>query len=239
MADQGWPAPNVIDYADRFDAAIDAFRKRTPITKDEWFKLDAFERENAFTVAKVTNGRVLQDVCSAIDRAVTDGTDFEQFREDVELGLIEEWGGEIPGRLETIFRSNLITTYNEGRFAIYSSPTVKQARPYLRCDGVEDDRECEMCEPFDGVTRPQEEWIASGRIAPFHHGCRHQMTPVSAEEAEEEGLSDELPDVEIDEDFGHAPGKHGEDWDFDLSTMPDDLRSMVEHSISQGDGEEN
>jgi hypothetical protein len=231
MPDQGWPAENVIDSQDKFDAAINAFRKRVPITKDEWLKLNAFERENAFTVARVTNGRVLQDVCAAIDKAVEKGTDFKQFREDVELELIEQWGGEIPFRAETIFRTNLMTTYMEGRHAIYSSPTVKQARPYLRCDGVDDDRECEICEAFDGVIRPQEEWAETS--PPFHFCCRHQLTPLSADEAEEEGIADEMPDQEIDDDFGHAPSKHGDDWDFDLSNMPPELRSMVEHSLSQ------
>jgi hypothetical protein len=233
VPDRTWPAPHVIDSQDRFDAAVDAFRKRVPITKDEWIKLDHFERENAFTVAKVTNGRVLQDVCAAIDKAVEQGTDFAQFREDVALDLIEEWGGEIPGRLETIFRTNLQTTYAEGRHAIYSSPTVKQARPYLRCDGVTDDRECDLCEPYDGVIRPQDDW--SEDTPPFHFSCRHQLTPLSAEEAEDEGIDEDMPDVDLDEDFGDAPSRHGTDWDFDLSNMPADLRAMVERSIEAGD----
>jgi SPP1 gp7 family putative phage head morphogenesis protein len=233
MPDHTWPAPHVIDSQDRFDAAVDAFRKRVPITKNEWLKLDAFERENAFTVAKVTNGRVLQDVCSAIDKAVEQGTDFKQFREDVALDLIEQWGGEIPGRMETVFRQNLAQTYSEGRAAIYSSPTVKQARPYLRFDAVEDDRECEICEPFNGVIRPQDDW--SDRTVPLHFSCRCTLNPLSAEEAEDEGIDEKMPDQEIDDDFGHAPSKHGENWDFDLSNMPPDLRDMVARSIASGD----
>jgi hypothetical protein len=234
VAEQGWPKPHVIDSQDRFDGAVDAFRKRVPITKDEWLKLDAFERENAFTVANVTNGRVLQDVCDAIDKAVEQGTDFAQFKDDVALDLIEEWGGANPNRLEGIFRENLGQAYSEGRYAIYSSPTVKEARPYLRCDGVEDDRECDTCLPYDSVVRPQEDWAED--TPPFHFGgCRHQLTPLSQEEAEEEGIDDEMPDVEPDEGFGDAPSKHGDDWDFDLSNMPSELRAMVERAIESGD----
>jgi SPP1 gp7 family putative phage head morphogenesis protein len=230
---EGWPSERVIDSQDRFDAAIDAFRKRVPITKDEWRKLDAFERENAFTVAKVTNGRVLQDVRDAVDKAIEQGTDFKQFREDVEVELIEQWGGEIPGRLETVFRANALTAYSEGRHAIYSSPTVKQARPYLRFDAIEDDRECEICEPFNGVVRPQDDW--SSATVPLHFQCRCALTPLSADEADEEGIADGLPDVDIDPDFGRAPSKAGTDWDFDLSSMDPELRGVVEDSIEQGD----
>jgi len=231
--DQGWPAEHVIDSEDRFDAAIKAFRKRVPITKDEWSKLAAFERENAFTVANVTNGRVLQGVCDAIDKAVEQGTDFQQFREDVAVQLLEEWGGEIPGRLEVIYRTNLVATYNEGRYDIYSSPTVRQARPYLRFDAIEDDRECEICEPFNGVVRPQDSW--SSRVPPLHFCCRCQLTPLSEGEAEDEGISDRMPFSDVDEDFGHAPSKHGDDWDFDLSNMPPDLQAMVERRIEAGE----
>lgn len=237
MADQGWPAENVIDSQDKFDSAIKAFRKRVPITKDEWRKLTSLERENAFTVARVTNGRVLQDVCDAVDKAVEWGTDFDQFRADVELSLIQEWGGEIPGRLETIFRTNLITTYAEGRHAIYSSPTVKQARPYLRFDAIEDDRECDICEPFNGVIRPQGEW--GQRVPPLHYQCRCQLVPLSKDEAEDEGIADGLPDVDVDADFGHAPSKQGDNWDFDLSTMPTELRDLVERSITEPEDEGN
>ena len=234
MPDQSWPAPHVIDSQDRFDGAVDAFRKRVPITKDEWLKLDAFERENAFTVAKVTNGRVLQDVCDAIDKAVEQGTDFAQFKEDVALDLIEEWGGEEPGALENIFRTNAATAYAEGRYAIYSSPTVKQARPYLRFDAVEDDRECDICEPFNGIVKPQEDWADT--TVPLHFSCRCELVPLSEEEAaEEEGIDDEMPDVDLDEGFGDAPSKHGTDWDFDLSNMPPELRSMVDDAIAAGD----
>jgi SPP1 gp7 family putative phage head morphogenesis protein len=234
VADQSWPGPHVIDSQDRFDGAVDAFRKRVPITKDEWLKLDAFERENAFTVAKVTNGRVLQDVCDAIDKAVEQGTDFDQFKDDVALDLIEEWGGEEPGALENIFRTNAATAYAEGRYAIYSSPTVKQARPYLRFDAVEDDRECDICEPFNGIVKPQEDW--SDATVPLHFSCRCELVPLSQEEAdEEEGIDDDMPDVDLDEGFGDAPSKHGTDWDFDLSNMPAELRSMVERSIAAGD----
>jgi hypothetical protein len=228
----GEPAVNVIDSADRFDAAIEAFRKRVPITKSEWDGLSALERENALTASKVTNARVLQDVLDAIDRAVEDGTDFAQFKDDVAVQLIESWGGEIPGRIENVFRTNLATSYNEGRHAIYSSPTVRQARPYLRCDGTEDDRQCEICARLQGVIRPQDEWASTS--PPFHYGgCRCQLTPLSQEEAEDEGIDDELPDVDIDDDFGAEPSRKGEDWDFDLSGLDPELRAQVEKSIDE------
>jgi hypothetical protein len=81
--------------------------------------------------------------------------------------------------------------------------------------------------------RPQEDW--SDATPPYHPQCRHQLTPLSAEEAADEGIDDDMPDVDLDEGWGDAPSKHGTDWDFDLSSMPADLRAMIEDSIAAGD----
>lgn len=168
---------HAIDSEDRFEAAIEAVKKRHPVLKSEWEAMNRYERENAFTVANVTEASVIQDVLDAITRAVEDGTDFEQFKDDCYAQLVESWSGEIPGRLEVIFRTNLLTAYNEGRHAIYSSPTVKEARPYLRCDGVDDDRMCEICEEFHGVIMKQEEW--AGKSPPFHFNAIAPETMIS------------------------------------------------------------
>src|SRR5512138_2874238 len=120
---------NVIDSSERFEAAIEAVQKRSPVPREEWEAMTALEREAAFTVSRVTQAEVLQQVLDSIESAVRMGTDFRGFRDDVYERLIESWGGEIPGRLETIFRTNLATAYGEGRHAIISAPTVKEARP--------------------------------------------------------------------------------------------------------------
>jgi SPP1 gp7 family putative phage head morphogenesis protein len=217
---------------DRFDEAVRAFRKRVPMTRDEWDTLDVQQRERAFTVSKVTQGRVIQDVFDAIDRAIEEGVDLESFKDSVRAELADAWGGEIPGRLETIFRTNTIGAYSEGRWAISSSPTVREARPYLRCSGIGDDRQCDICEPLDGVVRAAEEWESADLTPPFHFNCRDILVPLSREEAEEEGIDDAFPDVDADEGFGAAPSEDGTNWDFDLSGMDPELRAAVEDALS-------
>jgi hypothetical protein len=235
-----WDSPpiNSIDSSERFDAAIDAIKKRDPMPKEDWDQLSALERESAFTVSHVTEADVLQDVLNSLQSAVEHGTDFEQFKDDCYGQLVSSWGGEIPGRMETVFRTNLAVSYSEGRHSIYSSPTVKEARPYLRCDGADDDRMCDECAEFHGVIRPQEDWADA--TPPYHYSCRHQLTPLTQEEADDEGISDEMPDVELDGDFGQEPSKEGENWDFDLSRFDPELREILEAKLAEyrgGDGE--
>lgn len=64
---------------DRFDAAVEAFRKRVPMPKEDWDQLTTQQRERAFTVSRVTEGRVLQDTFDAIDRAVSEGLGMAEF----------------------------------------------------------------------------------------------------------------------------------------------------------------
>jgi hypothetical protein len=75
-----------------------------------------------------------------------------------------------------------------------------------------------------------ETYFADGVLV---HNCRCQLTPLSQEEAEDEGIDDELPDTDIDEDFGAEPSRKGENWDFDLSGLDPELRAQVEESLDE------
>ena len=218
---------------DRFDAAVEAFRKRVPMTREEFDALTAAERERAFTVSRVTEGRVLQDTFDAIDRAVEEGLGLEDFKDAVAADLIEAWGGEIPGRLSTIFRSNVLSAYAEGRYEIMSAPTVKQARPYWRFDDAETDRECDICGECGGTVLPADDPWWDSHTPLMHYQCECKITPLAADEVDEaedvEDDPDSLPDA--DEGFGDQPSEEGRNWDFDLSGMDPDLRAAVEDAL--------
>ncbi|MEN6549037.1 MAG: phage minor head protein [Armatimonadia bacterium] len=216
---------------DRFDAAVDAFRKRVPVDREAWDLLTTQQRERAFTVSRVTEGRVLQSTLDAIDRAVAEGGTLQEFKDSVAADLIEAWGGEIPGRLELIFKNNVLSSYSEGRHAIMSSPTVKQARPYKRFDDSETDRECEICSECGGVILPADDPWWPTHTPLMHHGCECKITPLSKEEAEEEGIDGKGPGVDADEGFGAEPSQDGTNWDFDLSGMDPELRAIVEEAL--------
>jgi hypothetical protein len=217
---------------DRFDAAVEAFRKRVPMPKEDWDQLTTQQRERAFTVSRVTEGRVLQDTFDAIDRAVAEGLDLPDFVDAVGADLVEAWGGEIPGRLENIFRTNVLGAYAEGRHEIISSPTVKQARPYWRFDDAESDRECEICSECGGTILPADDpwWETHSPL--MHPACECKITPLAADEVDDEDIEDDpdsLPDA--DDGFGAEPSSDGTNWEFDLSGMDPELRAAVEDAL--------
>jgi uncharacterized protein with gpF-like domain len=196
--------------------------------KGEWEELDEAQRERAFTVAKVSRMRVLQTALDGIAAAIRDGTTLEDFREKAAEGLIRSWGGEIPGRIENIFRTNVLTSYAQGRHAINTAPAVREARPYWRYDDTQSDRECEECSACGGVVLPADDpWWAT-HTPLLHHQCECTITALSDEEAQEEGVDEEGPEVEVDEGFGAEPSSVGQDWEADLSNLDPELRELLE-----------
>lgn len=218
------PGPEI--DPDRFEEAIRAFRKRVPISEAEWERLTEAEREFAFKVSGAAQADLVNDVWEAIDRAIRDGTTLEDFKASVGDELEAAWGAADPSRLETIFRTNTMGAYNGGRHAILSHPEVRKARPYWRFDGVDDARQSEICAALDGTVRPADDPFWSAHTPPLHFNCRSVITPLSSEEAADEGIDDEAPDAEADDGFGAAPTV-GSDWEPDPSDYPPGIAEIL------------
>ena len=92
------------------------------------------EHQAAFTVAKVMQVDILEDIRAAVDQAIADGTTFAEFQKQLTPLLQDKgwWGkkemvdpgtGEAvmaqlgsPRRLDIIFDTNLATAYSEGQW---------------------------------------------------------------------------------------------------------------------------
>jgi uncharacterized protein with gpF-like domain len=228
-----------IPEQEHYREAIDSVRKRVPVPRDVWDTMQADEREHAFTVSQVARTDVLQDVLDAVDKAVETGTSLDDFRAEVADKLIEQWGGsEIPGRIETIFRTGISQAYAEGRHAINSAPAVKEARPYWRYNDTDNDRECDLCHKCHGVTLPADDpfWLTHYPL--LHYCCCCEVDALSVEEAAEEGLTDpdDVPDVEADDGFGAQPSSEGKDWAPDLTDLDPELRDALEKKLAEFGG---
>ena len=218
---------------EHYAEAIDSVRKRVPVPKAVWNTMQTEEREHAFTVAQVARTQVLQSVLDAIDKAVTTGTTITDFRDEVADKLIDQWGGEIPGRVETIFRTGIQTAYSEGRHAINSAPAVKEARPYWRYEDVDNDRECDECHECHGTILAADDPWWNDHHPPLHFNCCCTVTALSPEEAEEEGLTEAPSDVEADDGFGSEPSSVGRDWAPDLTNIDPELRAALEAKLAE------
>lgn len=215
----------ISDDPSDYDAAVAEIRRRVPLTEDELERLGEAYREHAFTVANVTSADVVTDVWEALQRAVSDGTTLDDFKDEIGDKLERAWGGPDPARLETIFRTNVQTAYQRGRYELMKSPALRRVRPYARLDGVGDSRQSEICEAVDGTVLPIEELEERRMIPPLHFNCRTNLVPISADDADE-GERETPEDAEPDEGFGSAPPKPGE-WEPDLNGYPAGISEIL------------
>lgn len=216
---------------DQFEEAVRAFRKKVPMPEAQWDALTQAEREYAFKVSGVAQADIVTDVWLAIDKALTEGTTLDAFKADVGDALEAAWGKTDPTRLETIFRTNTQSAYSAGRHEIMSHPEVKKARPFWRWDDADDAREDDLCADLHGVVLPADDPFWETRHPPIHFSCRCELTPLSKDEADDEGISEGAPDVEADEGFGRAPTGPGGDWEPDLADYPKPIADILRERL--------
>lgn len=223
--------PEVTDDPLKFQEAIDAFRRRTPMTDDDFDQLSDDEREFAFTVAGVAQVELVADAYEAVQRAIEDGTALEDFQDQIGGQLEESWGGEDPGRLESLFRTNVMGAYNAGRYDAATAPAVARERPYWRLDVISDGRTTEdYCAPLADppVILPADDPWWQRNYPPRHFGCRDIVSTMTKEQAEAEGITSSPPNVPAMPGFGAAPSGGGTDWEPDTSDLPTPIRDAFE-----------
>jgi SPP1 gp7 family putative phage head morphogenesis protein len=141
------------------EKAIEYFRAKGYKISWNWEEVWREAQAKAFTVAKVTQLDVLQDIRNAVDQALTEGQTFRQFQKELQPILQRKgWWGKAfavgpdgvaervqfgsPWRLKTIYRTNMQTAFAAGRHKTLAA-NVK-ARPWWQYIAV-----------MDARTRPQ------------------------------------------------------------------------------------
>jgi SPP1 gp7 family putative phage head morphogenesis protein len=221
----------VADDPGQFREAVRAWRQRVPVTEAQLAELEGNMRDRAFTVANVAQADLVTDVWEALDRAIAHGTTFDDFKDAVGVVLEDAWGGAQPGRLETIFRTNVQTAYNAGRYAQARHPAVGMRRPYWRFVAVEDARTSDICSEADGTVLPASDGWWHTHVPPLHHNCRSTFVPLTDEEAKAEGVDERGPDADADEGFGAAPKDDDTTWEPNASDYPAPVAEILKERL--------
>lgn len=216
------------------EAAIAYFRQKGFAFSWDWHEMWHEDHTRAFTVAKAMRQDILEDIRAAVDRALAEGTTFEQFKDDLIPTLQQKgWWGKrvIDGqavqlgsayRLRTIFNVNLQTAYQVGHHRAMSDPDVLKARPFWRYVAVNDGRTRPAHRGWHNTVLPADHPWWDTHFPPNGWNCRCTVVSVSARELERDGLQvterpDERQVVGIDPRTGDAAVfPHGIDpgWDY-------------------------
>ncbi|MCB1832087.1 MAG: minor capsid protein, partial [Geminicoccaceae bacterium] len=195
------------------EEAIASFRAKGYRLSFSWQDVWEEEHARAFTVAKVARLDLLQDIRAEVDRALADGTTLAEFRKRLKPVLQSKgwWGrgevvdpvsGEVveaelgtPRRLQTIFRTNLRTSYAAGRWERIQR--VKGRRPWLMYDAVNDRRTRPQHAAWDGTVLPADDPWWDTHFPPNGWNCRCNVIQLSDRDLERRGLRpDASPRIE-------------------------------------------
>lgn len=105
-------------------------------------ELEGEARKQGFTIAGITNERMLEVAQRELARQVRLGADLRTFNKFVAESLVN--AGFVPANpshVETIFRTNVMTAYNGGRAAQMQQPIVLRTRPFWQVLTVTDSRQ--------------------------------------------------------------------------------------------------
>lgn len=205
-------------------------------------------QQRLFAVTRSINMGVLQDVRNALSKALEEGQTFRTFKKDIENTLAKKgWTGRrtiidadgvekiiqtTPWRLKTIYRTNIQSSLNAGRFK-------------RQVDNADDRPFLELIETLDKKTRTSHR-AQSGSIQPITSNfwkspnswyppngfnCRGRTSSLTRAEAKSKGIGIKSPGTRPDPGFGGSPALDffqpaREDFDDDIWEAGQDLEPV-------------
>lgn len=187
------------------EQAIEYFRSKGYAITWGWKDLWQEAQAKAFTVAKVLNTDILNDIRGALDDALNNGTTFHDFKKNLTPILQAKgwWGktehtdtltGEVstaqlgsPRRLKTIYQTNLQTAYMAGRYR--SMMESSDSHPYWQYVAVLDGRTRPAHRAMNGRVFRYDDALWGAMYPPNGFNCRCRVRPLTAAVVERDGIT--------------------------------------------------
>jgi SPP1 gp7 family putative phage head morphogenesis protein len=180
----------IADFATKpFAEAIKLFGQRKVITKRAFERLAADAKRRAFTVAHLATNEMLNVAHSELASALTEGRDLASFSKDLAARFdAAGWTQLNPSHVETIFRTNVMSAYSDGRHAQMTQPAVLAERPYWQILGVRDDRARPHHAAANGKALLASDPFWSKNRPPWGFNCRCRVVSRGQKDVEKLGL---------------------------------------------------
>lgn len=127
------------NYDQPFREALEYFTaKGYQLNPGGWTAIAQEANAGAFTVAKVAQMDILEDIKGALQNALESGQTYEQFASELIPALEQKGWLGAASRLGNIFETNLAAAYNVGRWTQIQQ--IADERPFLQYRGIRDNR---------------------------------------------------------------------------------------------------
>lgn len=165
------------------DAPVGVEWAMTPKDALEWFRLQSF------TIAHVENQELLAYAQNAMDNALTQGVTFSDWLNTVN-DLFDAYGVTRVSKhhLQTVFQTNIQSSFNAGRWSEYHDPDVTGFFPYFQYHAVDDNRTRYEHAIHNGAIYRRDDPFWNEWWPPNGYNCRCTVTAVSKYEVEDHGI---------------------------------------------------
>lgn len=186
------------------ELAVDYFRSKGYEITWNWQEANAATHARAFTVAKAARLDILETLRSEVDNAVSNGITQREFEKNLTPALQEKgwWGKQVivdssggaemvqlgsPTRLATIYRTNVATAYQAGRYQQQLAST--DTHPYWQYIAVMDGRTRKSHAAMHGRVFRFDDPVWDKLYPPNDWGCRCRVRALTVEQVRRMGLT--------------------------------------------------
>lgn len=174
------------------------------VTAESYRNLTASEIAKVYTIARITDLDMLNDIKQSMIKAADNGQAFADWRKDILQHLqnkgwlhpnghdgkviIDPTSGEVfgaPRRLENIYRTNMQTAYSAGQYQGYMANI--DSRPYWMYDAVGDHRTRPAHAAMDGLVYRYDDPFWATFYPPNGYRCRCSVIALSERDMQGDG----------------------------------------------------
>lgn len=218
------------------------WRDKVKLGPADFKKLSDEAKVRAFAISGIAKGDELTTVYNSLQKAIEQGLSYSDFKKEcAEIFERRGWTGKREWRVQNIFRTNIQTAYNVGRYT--KQKEMAEYFPYLQYSAVNDRRTRPTHRALDGKIFPVDHAFWDTWYPPNGYRCRCSTLSLTEGQLKRRGLKVEEGDptdtpIEIadpttgakmttqqlmpDPGFAHHPGK---DW---LQTVGETLTDRLE-----------
>jgi SPP1 gp7 family putative phage head morphogenesis protein len=159
--------------------AAEYLRKLTPVTKATYDGLTSQYQHDAFTVAGVSDVRLIQKIRDELASVIQRGATQADFDKAVARLTSEAGVHELNAfTLDTVFQTNMHKAYALGRYEQMTHPAVVDALPFWQYSTVGDDRVRPEHAVLDGFVAQAVDPVWNKIYPPNGFNCRCIVTPI-------------------------------------------------------------
>jgi SPP1 gp7 family putative phage head morphogenesis protein len=182
-----------------FTEAIQFFKTRIPVTKDEWNALEPKLRFRAFTLAQLNSYDAIEKVRGKLIGALEQGQDLSGLWPELKAE------GESPWYWETVYRTNIQTAYSAGK----RMQIDKDKPDAIEIMVIDDDRTTAICRPLSGLVLLRNHPFWGRNWPPFHFNCRTSVRAIYKSMKEDWARVSNPPLGDLDKQFRPQKGFGG------------------------------